>query len=160
MTVDDPLNAQAARQAALQLLARRDFGSAELAAKLRDRGFHETIVADLVEALQRERLVNDARYAEHFVSYHAARGQGPIRIGQEMRRLEVPSDLIDRYLEEGQDWSVRACEVRRKKFGGREPESYAEKAKQARFLQYRGFTASQIRVALGSDVDIGATDHE
>ena len=160
MATDDPLDARGARQAALQLLARRDFCSGELAAKLRDRGFHETIVADLVQALQRERLVNDARYAEHFVSYHAARGQGPIRIGQEMRRLKVPADLIDRFLEEGQDWPARARAVRRKKFGGAEPGSYAEKAKQARFLQYRGFTASQIREALGTDVDLGAADEE
>jgi regulatory protein len=149
-----------ARQAALQLLARRDFCSAELAAKLCDRGFHETVVADLVQALQRERLVNDARYAEHFVSYHAARGQGPIRIGHELRRLKVPAELIERFLQEGQDWSARACEARRKRFGGSEPGSYAEKAKQARFLQYRGFKSSHIRVALGSDVDIGAADEE
>src|SRR5688572_33340482 len=128
MSIDDPLDARTARQAALQLLARRDFGSAELATKLRDKGFHETIVADLVQALQRERLVNDARYAEHFVSYHAARGQGPVRIGQEMRRLKVPADLIDRFLEEGQDWEGRAREVRRKKFGGAEPGSCAGKA--------------------------------
>ena len=149
-----------ARQAALQLLARRDYCSAELAAKLQDRGFHETVVADLLVALQRERLVNDERYAEHFVSYHAARGQGPVRIGQEMRRLKVPAELIDRFLEEGQDWPARAREVRRKKFGAAQPGSYAEKAKQARFLQYRGFTASHIRAALGTDVDLGAVDHE
>src|SRR5687767_10709787 len=113
----EPSDIREARQAALQFLARRDFGSAELAAKLRERGFHETIVADLMHALQRERLVDDARYAEHFVSYHAARGQGPIRIGQELRRLKVPPELIDRYLEEGQDWADRARTARQKKFG-------------------------------------------
>ena len=156
----EPSDIRDARQAALQLLARRDFGSAELATKLRDKGFHETIVADLVQALQRERLIDDARYAEHFVSYHAARGQGPIRIGREMRRLQVPAELIDRFLEEGQDWLDRARQARRKKFGQVLPKDYAGKAKQARFLQYRGFTGAQVRAALGSDIDLADIDLE
>ena len=34
------------------------------------------------------------------------------------------------------------------------PDTYAGKAKQARFLQYRGFTGAQIRQALGTDIDL------
>jgi len=36
------------------------------------------------------------------------------------------------------------------------PDTYAGKAKQARFLQYRGFTGAQIRQALGTDIDLDA----
>jgi regulatory protein len=43
--------------------------------------------------------------------------------------------------------------VRRRKFGSSPPQSLAERAKQARFLQYRGFTSDQIRAALNSDVE-------
>ncbi len=155
VSVSDPADPKAARQAALHLLARRDFSSSELRSKLEKRGFDRTVVAELIEALQRERLVNDSRYVEHFVSYHAARGQGPIRIARELRSLKVDAELIDRFMAEGQDWAARAREVREKKFGRALPENYAEKAKQARFLQYRGFTGSQIRAALGTDIDLG-----
>jgi SOS response regulatory protein OraA/RecX len=33
------------------------------------------------------------------------------------------------------------------------PESWSDKARQARFLQYRGFSSDHIRFALGSDFD-------
>jgi regulatory protein len=145
---------KAARQTALQLLARRDYSCGELESKLCSRGVEPAVATELVEALRRERLVDDTRYVEHFVAYHVGRGQGPIRIERELKALKVDSELIERFLEQGQDWAARAKDVRRKKFGRAPPASYAEKAKQARFLQYRGFTGSQIRSALGSDIDI------
>jgi regulatory protein len=94
------------------------------------------------------------------VSYHAARGQGPIRIGRELRAFKLGAELIDRFLDEGHDWVARAREARQKKFGRAMPQNYAEKAKQARFLQYRGFTGSQIRTCLGTDIDIDDDAHD
>jgi len=66
----------------------------------------------------------------------------------------MDAELIDRFIDEGQDWPVRAREVRLKKFGRSEPADYAAKAKQARFLMYRGFTGAQIRTAMGTDIDL------
>ena len=40
---------------------------------------------------------------------------------------------------------VRLRQVRRRKFGAGTPRSLGERAKQARFLQYRGFDAEQLR---------------
>jgi regulatory protein len=40
--------------------------------------------------------------------------------------------------------------VRRRKFGDDLPRAMAERAKQARFLQYRGFSTDHIRVAMAS----------
>ncbi len=31
-----------------------------------------------------ERLLDDSRFAEHFVAYHANRGQGPVRIAHKL----------------------------------------------------------------------------
>ena len=45
------------------------------------------------------------------------------------------------------DWVQLAREVRRRKFGAATPRSLGERAKQARFLQYRGFDAEQLRAA-------------
>jgi SOS response regulatory protein OraA/RecX len=39
------------------------------------------------------------------------------------------------------------------------PGDYHERAKQARFLQYRGFSSDQIRAALGSGEDDLDYDH-
>jgi len=38
--------------------------------------------------------------------------------------------------------------VRSKRFGDAMPEDFKERARQARFLQYRGFTSEQIREVL------------
>jgi len=145
-----------ARQHAVAMLARRDYSSGELRAKLTDKGFEPGIVQVLIATLEREHLLNDARFAEHYVTYHSGRGQGPTRIGRDLKALGLSAELIEQTLSEGPDWVSLASEVRRKKFGRELPQSYAGKAKQSRFLQYRGFTGAQIRQTLGTDIDLDA----
>ena len=53
-----------------------------------------------------------------------------------------------------EDWAGIAREIRRKRFGLSPPGDYRERARQARFLQYRGFSAEQVRAALGPGEDI------
>jgi regulatory protein len=110
----------------------------------------EATIGELLE----ERALDDARYAGNYVSYSAARGQGPLRIAAELKALEVPSDLIDAALSGGPDWKALAVEVRNRKFGPEPPADWPEKARQARFLQYRGFSSDHIRLALGADLDL------
>jgi regulatory protein len=138
------------------MLARRDYSSGELRARLTDKGFEGDVIAALVTALEREHLLDDARFVEHYVTYHSGRGQGPTRIHRDLKALGLGSELIERCLGEGPDWVSLARTVRQKKFGRDLPEGYAGKAKQARFLQYRGFTGAQIRQALGTDIDLDA----
>jgi regulatory protein len=153
-SVIDPTDPKAARQLAISLLARRDHCSGELRSKLKDKGFTEEIIGALIGALQREKVLDDQRFVEHYVAYHAGRGHGPARIGRELQVLGLPGELIERHLDQASDWVGRAREVRQRKFGRALPQAYAEKAKQARFLQYRGFTGAQIRQALGTDIDL------
>ena len=143
-----------ARQAAVALLARRDYASAELRARLEKKGFDRTIVETTVLELQEERALDDARYASNYVSYHAARGEGPVRIGADMEALGLPAELITVALATGPDWRVLAAEVRRRRFGSAQPGGGPEKARQARFLQYRGFSSEDIRSAIGADFDL------
>ena len=138
------------------MLARRDYASGELRARLTDKGFEADVVQALIAALERERLLDDGRFAEHYVTYHADRGQGPTRISRDLKAMGLDAELIERCLTDGPDWVDLARSVRQKKFGRDVPESYAGKAKQARFLQYRGFTGAQIRQALGTDIDLDA----
>jgi regulatory protein len=149
-----PEDQQAARLAALKLLNRRDHGARELKERLAERGFAPATAQAVVDGLVRERLLDDARFAEHFVAYHANRGQGPVRIAHKLREAGVTAELIATAVDAGSaDWRRRCAEVRRKRFGAREPGSWAERAKQARFLTQRGFNADQVRAAIGRDLD-------
>ena len=144
---------EAIRAAALTLLARRDWLTGELSAELLAAGTDPQATASVIADLVRERLLNDARYAEHYVASRAERGQGPLRIGADLGSLGAPRELIEAVLAAGPDWRALAAVVRRRKFGAEPPESPAEKARQARFLQYRGFSSDHIRAATGADLE-------
>jgi regulatory protein len=145
---------QSARSTAVSLLARRDFASGELRGRLERKGFDAAVVASTISELLEEHALDDARYTMNYVSYEAARGRGPLRIAAELKALELPVELIDTALAQGPDWRVLAHEVRSGKFGLERPSDWTEKARQARFLQYRGFSSDHIRSALGADIDL------
>jgi len=149
-----PDDQQAARLAALRLLNRRDYGARELAGRLAERGFDAATVTAVVDALVQEKLLDDARFAEHFVAYHANRGQGPVRIAHRLREAGVAAALVTAVVDaRSAEWRRRCVELRRKRFGAREPASWAERGKQARFLTQRGFSSDQVRAAIGRDPD-------
>jgi regulatory protein len=135
------------------LLARRDYAGGELAGKLCERGFTAPVVQILIEELRARGLLNDERYAGHFVQYHLGRGQGPMRIRRDLKAAGVAATLIDAALAAVSDWAEIARQVRRRRFGVKAPASWPEKGRQARFLQYRGFSNDHIRSALGPDFD-------
>ena len=148
---DDP---RAARLAALKLLNRRDHGARELAERLVARGFSRPAAETAVEGLRQERMVDDGRYAEHLVVYHANRGRGPVSISHRLREAGVPAETIAAAVDaDSADWRRRCAEVRRKRFGANLPATWAEKGRQARFLSQRGFGADQVRAAVGGDED-------
>ena len=144
---------EAIRAAALTQLARRDWLSAELAEKLHCTGCDPQATAEVIAELAQERLLDDARYAERYIASRSERGQGPLRIAAELASLGAPRELIEAAIEAGPDWRVVAGRVRRRKFGEAPPDSWAEKARQARFLQYRGFSSDHIRAATGADLE-------
>ena len=141
------------RAAAVTLLARRDWLAGELSAKLQAAGGDPQAVAGVIAELARERLVDDVRYAEHYVASRAERGQGPLRIAADLASLGAPRELIEAAVASGPDWRTLAGAVRRRKFGAEPPDSWAERARQARFLQYRGFSSDHIRAATGADFE-------
>jgi regulatory protein len=114
----------------------------------------------LLEALRAEKLLDDFRYMENFVAYHAARGQGPTRIRLDLRHHGLQGPAVEDYLGTFPDWIAQLKKVRQKKFGAALPKNYVDRQKQAKFLGYRGFTSAQIRTALGFDVDLDANSEE
>jgi len=140
------------RKTALEFLARRDFSAGELERRLEERGYDAAAIVPVLQDLVAKRFLDDDRFIENFVSYHAARGQGPIRIAVELRQRSVPAEAIERHLDAIADWRERACTARRKKFGAGVPKDFKSRAKQGRFLEYRGFSPEHIRAALEGDV--------
>jgi regulatory protein len=141
---------------AVRLLARREHSVEELRRKLSVRGYSEASIETVLAKLEAKRLVSDDRFITSFIHHHAQRGQGPIRIRAELRQQGIAANLADAALDEADiDWLVQARVVHRRKFGASPPTGLAERAKQARFLQYRGFSSDQIRAVLKSDTDAG-----
>jgi regulatory protein len=142
----------ACRRRAMDLLSRREHSRRELARKLEARSFPADVISEVLDALEREGLLSAERFAESFVAARHARGQGPERIRRELveRGIESPDVWLH---DERFDWTRLAREVRRKRFGESLPADFPDKARQARFLEYRGFGQQQIRAALEFDED-------
>jgi regulatory protein len=142
------------RTAALALLAGRDFGRAELTKRLRDRGYADAVIDESLRNLAEQGLLREERFLDQFLTQHAGRGHGPMRIRMELRQRGVEGEAVDGAFDRADtDWVQAAREARRRKFGSALPADHRERAKQARFLQYRGFSSDQVRAALGPDED-------
>jgi len=122
--------------------------------KLQERGCDEATAARVVAALGAEGLISDERFVEALLHARRTRGYGPLYIRRELEEKGIARGVIERWLDpRSRDWLEDLRRVKKKKFGGRQPANLAERARQTRFLQYRGFTHEQIREILGSDGD-------
>jgi regulatory protein len=136
------------RTQALKLLARREHSARELKRKLAARGISDDDAAAAVEHAMAANWQSDARYAEMLVRTRVAAGYGPVRIEAELEVAGVPAEQVRAALDgAGVDWGALAVEVHAKKFG-RPAKTSAERARQYRYLQGRGFDSSQISAAL------------
>jgi regulatory protein len=132
------------RERALRLLARREHSRAELARKLESTGFAHQDIAPLLDEFETRNWLSDHRFAESYVADHRARA-GSVKLAYDLRQRGVSDAIIEVVLGENQDGELEhAREVWEKKFGSA-PADAAEKARQMRFLQSRGFESEIIR---------------
>lgn len=132
------------RERALRLLARREHSRAELARKLEQAGFATGDIEPLLGEFEAKNWLSDRRFAESFVADHRARA-GSVKLAYDLRQRGVADAIIEAVLGENRDSELeRAREVWRKKFGVA-PADSAEKARQMRFLQSRGFAPDVVR---------------
>ena len=143
------------RERALRHLARRDHSRAELARKLAAHGDANEIDA-VIERMGELGLQSDTRYAEAFVRGKAGRF-GASRLRSELARRGVDRDLIDEAIagECVESEVDRARAVLRARFAAA-PADAREWARQARFLQTRGFAPDLIRKLLKEPYDESA----
>ncbi|MDH4049032.1 MAG: recombination regulator RecX [Gammaproteobacteria bacterium] len=143
-----------ARKKAMDYLARREYGRQELIRKLVAAGFDPDAAVPAIDRLAVEGLQDDRRFVENFARSRVNQGKGPVRVQADLRQRGIDPGLIDEVLDAlSADWRALAIEVRRKKFGSTLPRNFSDKAKQMRFLQYRGFSQAEIEIAIGDRGD-------
>jgi regulatory protein len=143
-----------ARKKAMDYLARREYGQQELIDKLAVAGFARGIATLTVGRLSDEGLQDDRRFVEAFTQSRMRQGKGPVRLQADLRQKGIDPALVAEVLEAlSADWRALARDVRCKKFGPDLPRNFSDKAKQMRFLQYRGFSQAEIEAATGDRGD-------
>ncbi|WP_040261101.1 recombination regulator RecX [Pseudomonas massiliensis] len=150
LVLDTPV---AVRRAAMDLLARREHGRVELERKLRQKGAPAELIAGALDRLAEEGLLSEARYLESFISYRARSGHGPARIREELTQRGLQRSDVEQALRESAlDWPALLRDLWERKFDGRAPSDAKERARQTRYLLYRGYSMDMVgRLLSGRD---------
>jgi len=142
---------------ALKYLASREHSRLELGRKLARHAEDGDDVEALLDWLEASKFLSTERFSESLVNRRAKRF-GNSRILSELQTHGVDTEQLGTIKASlAEDESARAIEVWRRKFD-HPPTDAAERAKQMRFLQQRGFSHRAIQAAMraaasGSDGD-------
>ena len=138
------------KNSAVYSLAMREHSRQELKVKLTQKGFSTDVdLNKLLDELESNDYLNDQRFAESFIRSRVIRGQGKIKILNDLKQRGVSPLIISTTMKKSDtNWNVLAREIREKKFGRVIPVDYKEKTKQMRFLSSRGFDSEEINQTL------------
>lgn len=126
------------RSYAFAVLTRREYSKTDLIEKLALYAPDRDEVVTLVEELARENYQSDQRVADMMLASQKRKGKGPNRIKMALKSKNLDSALIQDELKET-DWLEQAYQLKVRKYGVEVAQDIKLKAKQIRFLQYRGF---------------------
>ena len=139
------------RERALRLLARREHARAELVRKLAPHAESPEALDAVLDDLGARDLLSDERYVDMRLRARQAR-LGDARLAYELRTQGVSAELIESALATGESEQLRAQRVWQQKFGMLASDA-SERARQARFLASRGFSAETIRRVVRGDLE-------
>lgn len=144
---------QAARESglkdrALSLLTARPLSRKELIDRLIERADATEKEAEAVaDELERLGLLNDRTYAETLVRHYSAKGYGPYRLREELRRRGVPREYWDEVLADLDDPSEAIDALLRQKLRGRTADR-KELKRASDYLARKGYSWNDISAAL------------
>lgn len=140
------------RERALGYLSRREYSYKELQQKLQGYAEEQDDLPALLEDFKKRGWLSEERYTEQVV--HARKGKfGSLRVAHELREHGVAENLVAKAVAEVKsDEVANARAICRKKFDA-PPTNREQWAKQARFLQSRGFSFDVIKQVLRDDPD-------
>ena len=126
----------------LDLVSRREHSRHELMQKLDKRYPNTTpIIEDVLDKLETNKILDDERFAEMYLSSRARKGFGPKKIEMELHSKKVDSFFISNAVEAYESWLENAQRELKKKFKDQKPTDYQSKMKQKQFLFTRGFSS-------------------
>ena len=132
---------------ALRYLSMREHSRLELARKLSRYAEEGDDIEAVLDFLEAAKFLSQSRFSESLVHRRSARF-GNSRILSELQSHGIQGEALSDIKVTLADGEVaRAREVWQRKFG-ETPADAAERAKQMRFLQQRGFSHKAIRAAL------------
>ena len=144
------------RVRALRLLGRREHSRLELERKLGPFAADPGELSTLLSEFEGKGWLSERRVVEQVASGRRRRF-GSLRIAHELREKGISEDAIAAALSDLKPSELdRAREVWRTKFG-KLPQNAAERARQARFMQSRGFSVETVMRVLRAG---RATDEE
>jgi len=135
------------RQRALEYLGKREYSTAELGQKLKAYADDFDDIPALLKDFQTRGWLSDARFTEQLVRARKVKF-GSAKVAHELREKGVSDELIEHAVSEViANELENATEVWHKKF--KQPAANRDEwAKQARFLQSRGFGFDTIKKVL------------
>ena len=144
---------------AVALLARRDHSRAELARKLARYLGEENAddIGAVLDELERNGLLSDQRFARAVTRSRSQRF-GDARIRRDLHRFGVCDETSAAALKSLEQSEVARARVVQAKRFAELPASIVERAKQARFLQSRGFSLDTIMAVLRGKAEDPADD--
>lgn len=117
--------------------------------KLELRQFDSLTALTVAEYCQQQGWQDDLRYAESYVRLRSQKGYGPRRITSELKERGVDQAIIHSVLAEADvQWHSVAESLLAKRMKLCSETSPKERAKQQRFLLYRGFDMAEVQSLL------------
>lgn len=146
------LTGQKLRATAFALLAKREYSKRDLQQKLVELGANTDDAEVLVDELAEQNYQSDERMAGIVVRSQIKQGRGLVRVKQALKKYHLDESLAEDSLQEV-DWLQQAYQLKVRKFGTDISKDPKIKAKQIRFLQYRGFSFDIIMQAIQMSED-------
>lgn len=126
------------RSYAFAVLTRKEYSKVDFIEKLMLRAQDRNEVIALAEEFAAANYQSDDRMAEMLLRSQVRKGKGPQRIKLALKSKSLAIEHLKEDLKEI-DWLEQAYALKVKKFGTEVAQEAKVKAKQIRFLQYRGF---------------------
>lgn len=91
---------QKAKDIAYRYLSYRARSVAEVRDKLREKDVAAEVIAEVIDHLQRQQLLDDRAFARRWIEARLSRAHGARKLAQDLRHKGVAADVIDEVLAE------------------------------------------------------------
>lgn len=143
-----------AREKAYQFLSYRPRSEHEIRNRLKQKGFGPLCVDRVIARLRELGMIDDRQYAASFATARIrSKGYGPSRIRSELRAKGIPSEIIEKTVEDAfagvtlDDLAFQTAEKIRPRLE-RESDPRRRRKKLEDYLKRRGFSFDEIRTVL------------